>query len=519
MRFLPAVLGLCMTLSVLMVPTSASAASQPSIYWGAYIQNAPFDTTAVNSFQSTAGRHMSIMPWGEPWVMNGSFMPFQTTTMDAVRSTGAIPMLTWGTWSLGGGVNQSSFQLADITNGTYDSFIQQWARAAASWGHPLFLRMDHEMNGWWYPWSEQENGNHPGDFVRMWRHVHDIFTSAGANNVSWVWCPNIVSPNSTPTASLYPGSSYVDWTCWDGYNWGTDKNNSWQTFTQVASGSPSYGGHNTYREILSVAPDKPMMIGEIASSEHGGSKAAWITDMLATQLPTNFPAIKAIIWNEWNSDSTTSWPIESSSSATTAFRNGIASSFYASPTFSGISGKIQALQGSSGSSPAGSGSTATLNPVADTYTSSSSPTSTAGGTSLSLRADLSGTDTTFMRFDLSSLAGRTIKSVTLRVHTSSVSWSGATTTFDIKRVLATDWKEQYMSFVNTVPISSTVLGTSSAFQSSNTWYSVGLSASAVQPTMGSSLSLAILGRSGDVLILDSRESGSGTAPQLVITYG
>ena len=38
------------------------------------------------------------------------------------------------------------------------------------------------------------NGNSPGDYVKMWRHVHDIFEAEGANQyVIWVWAPNIVN--------------------------------------------------------------------------------------------------------------------------------------------------------------------------------------------------------------------------------------------------------------------------------------------------------------------------------------
>ena len=78
------------------------------------------------------------------------------------------------------------------------------------------------MNGWWRPWSEQANGNHPGEFVAAWRHVVDIFRAQGATNVTWVWCPNIVGPKSQLTG-LYPGDNYTDWVCMDGYNWGTDR--------------------------------------------------------------------------------------------------------------------------------------------------------------------------------------------------------------------------------------------------------------------------------------------------------
>ena len=98
--------------------------------------------------------------------------------------------------------DQPAFQLADIYNGNHDAYITQFARSAAAWGHPFFFRFDPEMNGWWLPWNEQTNGNQPGDFARAWRHVVDIFRREGATNATWVFCPNIIGPLSTPLEGL-----------------------------------------------------------------------------------------------------------------------------------------------------------------------------------------------------------------------------------------------------------------------------------------------------------------------------
>src|SRR5579884_189902 len=427
MRLLPtAVVSLVLAASVLS-PTAASAASDASMYWGAYIDGAPFNPSVIDSFEADAGKHMSIVTWGQPWEMNGQFQVFDANAFNLVRNRGSIPLLTWASWQLGYGNNQPSFSLANISNGAYDWYIAQWAQAARAWGHPLLLRFDHEMNGWWYPWSEQLNGNHAGDYVRAWRHVHDIFTQQGATNVSWVWCLNEVSPNSTPTAEMYPGDSYVDWTCVDGYNWGTDGGNAWQSFSQVFSGDPRYGGHNSYQELLNVAPSKPIMIGETASTEDGGPKASWITDMLQTQLPTRYPQVKAFIWFNWTGPSPgLSWPIESSYSAKTAFAQGIASSVYAGNDFASLNTTgvqpLQAVTPPGGSAPpsggsgggGGGGNTLTLTPAADTYTMWFAPYSASGGSATELSADGYNTYTAFLRFDLSQLAGRTIKSAALR---------------------------------------------------------------------------------------------------------
>jgi hypothetical protein len=72
------------------------------------------------------------------------------------------------------------------------------------------------------------------------------------------------------------------------------------------------------------------MISQVASSEAGGSKAAWIADMLST-LPVNYPQIKAVSWFNWyfnESGTMQPYEIESSATAQDAFKTGIASSYY-----------------------------------------------------------------------------------------------------------------------------------------------------------------------------------------------
>ena len=101
-------------------------------------------------------------------------------------------------------------------------YLRQYASEAKAWGHPFFLRFASEMNGSWVSWSERHSGNSAGQFVQAWRHVHDIFTSVGATNVTWVWCPNTENAYTTPLEDLYPGNAYVDWAGIDGYNFSTD---------------------------------------------------------------------------------------------------------------------------------------------------------------------------------------------------------------------------------------------------------------------------------------------------------
>ncbi len=307
-------------------PTGASSA----VYWGAYTNGVPWDMSKQDTLEGQVQKKASIIHFGLSWWQNGQFNTFPTNQAEGIRQRGSIPMINWGSWDYCCGTEQPNWRLSNITNGQYDNFIRQWATSAKAWGHPFFLRFDHEMNGWWqFPWSEQLNGNQPGDYARAWQHVHDIFNQVGANNVTWVWCPNIVSQGTTSLASLYPGSEYVDWVAMDGYNWASAHGNPWMSFSQV------FG--QTYNELLQVAPGKPIMVGETASLENGGSKADWISNMLQKELPKNFPMIKALVWFNWNdNDSNLSWPVESSVASIAAFAQGIGSNYYASNQFANL---------------------------------------------------------------------------------------------------------------------------------------------------------------------------------------
>ncbi len=83
------------------------------------------------------------------------------------------------------------------------------------------------------------------------------------------------------------------------------------SFTQV------FG--STLAELATLAPTKPIMVGETASAELGGSKASWITEFFA-QLAQR-PQIKGFVW--FNHNKETDWRIESSTTATQAFATGV----------------------------------------------------------------------------------------------------------------------------------------------------------------------------------------------------
>lgn len=284
----------------------------------------------MTDFQSadTGGKSLGVLGWYSRFYAPtdcGGACTFSSSLFSAVRNAGAIPFLSLGSDSSSGG---SGYTDAQIVGGSQDAYLTQFAQAAKAWGHPFFLRFDWEMNGNWMPWGVGANGNTAASYVAMWKHVHDIFTGVGATNVSWVWCPNIDNSNQFASmASLYPGDAYVDWTCLDGYNGDVP----WTSFHDLFSSG--------YSNITgTIAPSKPMIIGETGSTESGGSKAQWITNMLS-DLPTSFPKIGGLVWYDESVSGPgghSDWPIESSSSSEAAFASGIKSSTYTTNSYANL---------------------------------------------------------------------------------------------------------------------------------------------------------------------------------------
>ncbi len=327
-------------------PTPAAS----SIYWGGWIGSqltgteAPWDMNAVAALEQKAEKKLSIVNFSAPFAncsgSSCSYYNFPQNEMNSIRSHGAIPFYSWGSQSIPvpSNLSEPNFQLSDVIEGHHDAYIRKFAEAAKAWGHPFFLRFNWEMNGGWFAWAEGVNGNKAGEYVAAWRHVHDIFTQAGATNATWVWCPNVDPENNMQNLNaLYPGDGYVDWTGLDGYNWGTNpaRPDRWRSFDQLYS--------STYKKITeTIAPSKPLMVSEVGSTEYGGSKAAWIKDMLA-KVPANYPKIRGLLWFE-KFDDGMDWPIETSASATSAFAEGMRNPAYAGNSFASLagSGPVQA---------------------------------------------------------------------------------------------------------------------------------------------------------------------------------
>ncbi len=313
-------------------------------YWGAWIgdqisgEKPPWDMRPVAQLQGELGKGMSLLGLSSPFAdcdpSPCRFFDFPTRAMENARTYGAIPFFSWS--SQESAVNPSlttsmpDYQLSDVIAGRYDDYIRQFAADARDWGHPFFLRFNWEMNGNWFPWAEAVNGNQPGEYVAAWRHVHDLFSSVGAANATWVWCPYAeFKRRFAPLAPLYPGDEYVDWTCMDGFNWGANPTNphKWRSFSAVFA--------TTYRHLTRrIAPTKPIILAEMASTGNGRAKAAWIGNMFK-ELRLRYRRVRGVIWFD-QVDRGIRWPLETSPRALRAFAKGIRHRAYLPNSLAGL---------------------------------------------------------------------------------------------------------------------------------------------------------------------------------------
>jgi hypothetical protein len=158
------------------------------------------------------------------------------------------------------------------------------------------------------------------------------------------------------------------------------------------------------------------------------------------------------------------------------------------------------------------GTTVTLNAVADTYAASDTP-GTAFGASTSLFADSSPLKVTYLKFDLTQLAGRTVTGAVLRIRTTTNSASGSPGPELVRVVADSGWSEAGLTFANR-PATGAQVGQLGA-TTSNTPFAVTLTTAPVAAAAGGLLPLAIDPGSSDAFYINSRETA--TPPQLEVT--
>jgi hypothetical protein len=292
------------TLSAVQLTIPQTRAQGTAISLGVSLAISPFDQmTELGSYTAMVGHSPHELMWYRQWnepLLSG-------TEIQQTARRGITPIISWEPQDPTNPTDPA-YALTAIASGAWDTYITQSARSAADTATPMLINLAPEMNGTWSAWGPGHNANTPQAFVAAYRHVVDIFRAVGASNVGWIWAPNTDWNAQSVYSSYYPGDGYVDWLGMDGYNFGTTSSDGWLTPAQIFGRS--------YLALVGLS-QKPIIIEETASSELGGAKAAWITQ-LAQTIPAQFPAISALVWFQRNKE--TDWRVNSSAAALGAFQ-------------------------------------------------------------------------------------------------------------------------------------------------------------------------------------------------------
>jgi len=242
--------------------TSKNTATS-GILWGMWIKDAdgnPDPNPIIANREASLGHRLDVFHWYESWDSSWSNVG---TLVEKISSTGRVPMITW---------EAQNRSVKRIAQGGYDAYIDSWATGAAS-NKPqeIWIRIFHEFNdpptNGGYPWSIDANS--PADLIAAWRHVHDRFAAAGADNVKWVWNPDGVNQDKIQPG--YPGDRYVDYTGWDTYGYNNAKD----------------------YQVLAAISKKPMVIGEFGPERSQDSGLRGFTNEIASGA---YPLVRAVVY-------------------------------------------------------------------------------------------------------------------------------------------------------------------------------------------------------------------------------
>lgn len=313
------------TASSTISPTKAAKLGN-RVYFGLWTQgffdpgSQTLHPEVLRAVEQKVGKKAAIAHYYRGWELLDS--PTLLVELRAIESNGWRPMISVNPYFFSRCESKGLPLYKAIAEGNCDDFLHSAGKNLKQFGKAVFLRFAWEMNVSSMEWQIARTGSTNSDFISAWRRMHDIIYSESASNVLWVFCPDVAN---IEYAQIYPGDPYVDWVGLDGYNWGTtQKWSSWQNFSQVFS--------QAYNQITKVAKNKPLMLGEVNTTDKGGDKASWYKDMLAKQVLMNYPRIKAVVfYNEDRSEKeNVNWLIDITPDSLRAFSESIKSQNYVS---------------------------------------------------------------------------------------------------------------------------------------------------------------------------------------------
>jgi hypothetical protein len=260
------------------------------VYHGVSVQETWTDAglrEQTQEYQKLAGKRLAVITWFASLYEKGNMTAWRhnyIATLERVKRMKAVSLVKFSVQDYAYDRTGKMAGVKQISQGVYDAYFEEFADTIKSFKDPVFISVNHEMNGTWYPYSQAYPGSTAtaADFVAMWQRIVDIFRKRGANNAAFVWSPNVPDVGPVPYSKYYPGDAYVDWVGVSFY-----------------SGNPISNLDPIYR---TYAARKPIFITEWATSPEQNKhypgfpgEAKWVAEVFKA-LDERYPRVKAISW-------------------------------------------------------------------------------------------------------------------------------------------------------------------------------------------------------------------------------
>ena len=281
---------------------------------GVYYGNQGWKMKQVRDMESWQDKKYAILNIYTNWCDTATDNLFVQQLMN-IWNNQNVPMITWEPFLCSPSRTPQDVEV-QAARGTYDAYLNTWAERLKSFlsgpdgvynsrdDRRVYLRMGHEMNGDWYPWSGAAGRNSPADYVNMWKRVKGIFDGKGLDrtHVQWVWCVNHTDNGGFMAEEYYPGDGYVDWVAIDGYNWGeTQRWSNWEAPAGV------YGDMIRRLRAFTTRPLATPEYATTAVATRGSNVAAksqWIMDVHEYIRAQD---VRMVAW--FNEDKETDWAV------------------------------------------------------------------------------------------------------------------------------------------------------------------------------------------------------------------
>ncbi|HEY4627547.1 MAG TPA: hypothetical protein VIH01_16130 [Blastococcus sp.] len=310
------------------VATAADIVPQDGVYLGVHLD---WGSQTLAGYASSLGHRPAVA---------GTFMTFPLTAdqernldgeVEQVRADGGVLLLTL----------EPRDGLAVVTDEAARGLAERLAGYNRS-GVPVIVRFAHEMNGAWYPWSQQ-----PAGYVAAFRRLADA-VHAGAPGSATMWAPHYgggypyagepyeaaaggadaaaldtdgdgrVTGADDPYAPYWPGADAVDWVGLSLYHWGeaypwgeNELPEESKFIAQLTGEYTGTGGDDRavpdFYGIYGEQHGKPVALAETAAlwaPGRGGAdeltvKQAWWRQLLDPEVHERLPRLAMVSWFEF----------------------------------------------------------------------------------------------------------------------------------------------------------------------------------------------------------------------------